>query len=225
MAEHKAKILMTEFVTHDVKRFIVQKPIGYNFTPGQATDVAVDKDGWRDKRRPFTFTSLNEDWVLEFTVKEYPEHDGVTEHLHELKPGDNIIVEDPWGTIHFEGKGIFLAAGAGITPFIAILRDLRNKKQIKGNRLFFSNKERKDVIIEKELRDMFIQNPEDLKLTLTREDIEGYDLGRIDEKFLKKNISDFTQNFYVCGPPKFVKDMTQILSDIGAENDSIVIEE
>ena len=31
----KAPILMTEFVTHDVKRFVLAKPAGFKFVPGQ----------------------------------------------------------------------------------------------------------------------------------------------------------------------------------------------
>jgi Na+-transporting NADH:ubiquinone oxidoreductase subunit NqrF len=33
------------------------------------------------------------------------------------------------------------------------------------------------------------------------------------------------QNFYVCGPPKFVEAITKILRKLGAKVDSIVIEE
>ena len=69
---HQVKVLLTGFVTHDVTRYIVEKPPGYQFTPGQATKVAIDTDEWRNKKRSFTFTSLNEDLVLEFTIKSYP---------------------------------------------------------------------------------------------------------------------------------------------------------
>lgn len=40
--KHTVKILMTEFVTHDVKRLIVERPAGYDFTPGQATEVSIN---------------------------------------------------------------------------------------------------------------------------------------------------------------------------------------
>jgi len=47
---HREKILEIEFVTHDVKRFRVEKPQYYRFTPGQATEVAINKDGWKEKK-------------------------------------------------------------------------------------------------------------------------------------------------------------------------------
>ncbi|MGC9309826.1 MAG: flavodoxin reductase, partial [Candidatus Nanoarchaeia archaeon] len=73
---HRVKILMKEFVTHNVIRFILEKPANYEFKPGQATLVSIDMDGWQEEKRPFTFTSLNNDLILEFTIKIYPEHNG-----------------------------------------------------------------------------------------------------------------------------------------------------
>ena len=66
MEEHILKIRAIEPVTHNVKHFEVEKPQGYQYIPGQATEVAINNPKWKDERRPFTFTSLN-DWDhLEF---------------------------------------------------------------------------------------------------------------------------------------------------------------
>ena len=225
---HTVKILLTEFVTHDVKRFIVEKPEGYSFTPGQATEVAINNDEWKDKKHPFTFTSLNEDKVLEFTIKTYPvkdnpNHSGMTEQLLSIRPGDELLLDDPWGTIEYKGTGVFIAGGAGITPFIAIIKDLHNQGKLTGNKLFFSNKESKDVIYETPFRGMFA--PSDLVLTLTREETSGYEHGRIDEAFLKKHIDNFDQHFYVCGPKPFNAAVKETLASLGASSDSLVFEE
>ena len=74
--KHIVNILSVEPDTHDVKRFRVAKPKGYTFVPGQATEVTINKEGWLDKRSPFTFTSLNAWDFLEFTIKIYGEHQG-----------------------------------------------------------------------------------------------------------------------------------------------------
>ncbi len=127
-------------ITHDVKRFKVDKPEGFEFIPGQATEVSIDKLRWRDKKRPFTFTGLNGEPDLEFTIKIYDDHNGVTNQLNYLSIGDHLIIDDPWGTIQYKGPGVFLAGGAGVTPFIAILRRLARDNSIEGNTLIFSNK-------------------------------------------------------------------------------------
>lgn len=220
--ENSVSILMTEFVTHDVKRFVLEKPRDFEFTPGQATEISINKSKWKDKLRPLTFTSLNKDEILEFTIKRYPDHNGVTEQLHKLEPGDELIVRDPWGTINYKGPGVFIAGGAGITPFIAIFRDLREKGELVGNKLFFSNKRGRDVILEKEFRAMFEED--DLILTLSEEERCGYDSRYIDKEFLEEEMEDFSQNFYVCGPPAMVRDMKNHLDELGAEMESVVFE-
>ena len=86
------KILHTEPVTHDVRRYRVEKPDGFSFEPGQATDVALDKEGWREETRPFTFTALPDADTLEFTIKSYHDHDGVTHQLWSTQPGDALLI-------------------------------------------------------------------------------------------------------------------------------------
>src|SRR6202000_1098365 len=105
-------------------------------------------DKWKDERRPFTFTGLNEWDHLEFTIKIYPERHGVTEQLGLLRNGDEVVLHDVWGAIQYKGEGTFIAGGAGITPFIAILRQLRRDGALGNNRLIFSNKTEKDIILK-----------------------------------------------------------------------------
>lgn len=224
----KTKILFTEFVTHDVKRFIVEKPKSYKFIPGQATEVAINKPKWKKEKRPFTFTSLNDDLVLEFIIKgyllnKYKNHGGMTEELHKLVPGEELIIEEPWGTINYKGPGVFIAGGAGITPFIAILRQLKKDEKIRGSKLIFSNKTAKDIILEKEFKEMF--DEKDLILALTREKVDGYEDERVDGNFLKKRIKDFSGNFYICGPKQMVADLREGLAELGAKTDSLIIEQ
>jgi len=216
------KILDIQPVTHDVKQFRLEKPPGYEFIPGQATSVAINRENLLAETRPFTFTSLNSDPDLEFIIKEYPDHHGITEIIHQLQVGDELVIEDPWGTISYADQGVFIAGGAGITPFIAILRQLYKDGKITSNRLFFSNKTTQDIIKENELRE--ILSPENLVLSLTREEQPGYHFGRMDQAFLKQHIADFDQNFYVCGPKGMNADIKQILIGLGASPQLLIFE-
>ncbi|MFW5746690.1 MAG: FAD-binding oxidoreductase [Nanoarchaeota archaeon] len=217
----KATLLATRFVTHDVKQFIFSKPSGFDYAPGQATHLALDMEGWRDSERPFTPTSLNADNILEFTIKAYPSHDGVTKRLHSMKPGDQLLVSDVFGTIIFDRPGYFIAGGAGITPFIAIMRDLKQKDKLEGNSLLFSNKTERDIILHEELLGLF---GEDVVFTLTDQKSERYAHGRIDMDFLEKHVTDFTKAFYICGPPTFVKDISAALEELGADPSNLVFD-
>jgi len=219
---HTVKIISIIAVTHNVNHYQVDKPKGYKFTPGQATDLTINEPDWKDKKNPFTFTSLNSDPYLEFTIKSYADsEEGVTEHLSKLKPGDEFIISDAWGAIEYKGEGYFIAGGAGITPFIAILRQLYRDGKIGDNKLFFSNKTEDDFIMADELKLMLGDNA----IFTTSNDNDGKgDHRRINAEFLKDEVSDFKKHFYVCGPDPMVKEIAETLEKLGAKADSVVFE-
>jgi len=222
MQQYIVKILEAEFITHDVKRFAVERPPGYDFIPGQATDVSVNTAEWKNEKRPFTFTGLREWNYLEFMIKIYPKRNGVTNQLSRANVDDELIIRDVFGTIQYKGPGVFLAAGAGITPFIAIFRQLYKEQKLRGNKLIFSNKTSADVIMETELKRMFAK---DFFSIITREHTIGFVGKRIDRDFLVDKIKDFGQFFYVCGPDDFVKSNAELLAALGASTDSIIVEQ
>ncbi|MEW9918167.1 FAD-binding oxidoreductase [Marimonas sp. MJW-29] len=208
-------------LTHDTNRYIFSRPEGLNFEPGQAAEIALNIEGWKDEGRPFTFTSQPDDSDLEFVIKSYPDHDGVTEQLATLKAGATAELEGPFGAIRDEGPGVFLAAGAGITPFIPILRNRARENDIAGCTLIFSNKTEADIIMRGEweamqgLRTVF---------TVTDEESDALETGQIDKAFLEKHISDFDQKFYLCGPGGFVDDVRDALTALGAKKGNIITE-
>ncbi|MFT3704956.1 MAG: FAD-binding oxidoreductase [Agriterribacter sp.] len=215
------KIISIEPVTHNVKRYRVEKPANYSFEPGQATEVSINKEKWREERRPFTFTGLNNQPYLEFTIKSYRDHDGVTNALDTLQAGDELILRDVWGAIAYKGEGYFIAGGAGITPFLAIFRQLHHDKKVAGNQLFFSNKTSGDIILQDELQQMLGGN---VKFTVTQEDGSVYEKARINRSFLQSHIKDFSKPFYICGPDKMVEELNATLKELGADPESVVFE-
>jgi len=218
---HIVKIISTGYVTHDVKHFVVEKPAGFEFVPGHATDLSINQEGWKDNKHPFTFTGLVEAPHLEFTIKIYPNPQGVTHHLSELGPGGELIISDPWGAIEYKGPGYFIAGGAGITPFIAILRDLNKKGEVAENVLFFSNKTDNDIILKDELKSMLGKNAH---FTITRQKDSQYDQRKINGDFLKTEVKDFSKHFYVCGPDEMVNEINETLVKLGAKADAVVFE-
>jgi len=220
-SEHIVDIINIRNITHNVKSFKVQKPENYTFEPGQATEVSINHEKWKEEKRPFTFTSLATDPLLEFTIKIYEDHEGVTNEMAKLQEGDQLIIRDVWGAIKYKGPGYFIAGGAGITPFIAVLRQLNADNKLGDHHLLFSNLKEKDIILKDEFEEMlgdhFIN-------TLTDEKTSQYYNKFIDKSFLEEIIDDFDQHFYVCGPDKMVKDISEALESLGASPDSVVFE-
>lgn len=222
MEEFIVKILRIENVTHDVKSFRVEKPEGYSFVPGQATEVSVNLPQFRDEKRPFTFTCLTSAPYLEFTIKIYSQRKGITNEIGKLKAGDELIIRDVWGDIAFKGEGVFIAAGAGITPFLSILRDLADKNEVSGNMLLYANKTRADIILESELRCLLGKTFVNI---LSDEKAEGYYHGFMDENFLKMNLPVFYKKFYVCGPPPMMESVLKSLKKLGVSQNSIIMDQ
>ena len=210
-------------VTHDVNELTFERPDGYEFTPGQATDFALDRDGWRDEKRPFTFTSLPGAEHLQFTIKSYPSHNGVTEQIGQMQGGESVIIADPWGAIEDKGPGTFIAGGAGLTPFLSILRARQAEHgTLDGYRLIFSNSCEKDIILREELEAMPGLK---LDLVLTDEEVEGLHHGQVDGEFLEQAGVDFNGVVYLCGPPPMEEALATALNARGVSDDRLVREE
>jgi len=221
MEKHPVKIKSIQHITHDVLSIVVEKPLYYNFIPGQATEVAINKDGWKDQKRPFTFTSLPDDDFLQFTIKTYPAHNGVTNELLQLEKDDELILHDVFGAINYKGEGIFIAGGAGVTPFISIFRYLQSKNEISGNKLIFANKTKKDIILAREFKSLLGDNFINI---LSDEKTDEYAHGQITESFLNDNIDCIDRQFYLCGPPPMMEAVQKLLSNLGISKESITVE-
>lgn len=217
----KLKIVEVSYITHNVKRFVLEKPKDFPlYTPGQSVNVSIDKPGWEKEIRPFTFTSLN-DWdFLEFVIKIYDDRKGVTNEIGKMKVGDEFIIHKIFDSIEYKGPGIFIAGGTGITPFIPIFRALYLSKNLNNIALLYSNKTRDDIILGEELFKMLGSA---FMNVFTREGVIGFRERKIDRKFLIENIGTFNHRFYVCGPESFTKDITEALVSLGAEPNSVII--
>ncbi|MEP6793483.1 MAG: flavodoxin reductase [Saprospiraceae bacterium] len=221
MTQHPVKILSLQHVTHDVLQVVTMKPPEYTFHPGQATDVSINKPDWKDELRPFTFTCLPEDDHLEFTIKTYPERKSVTNELLHLKKDDELILHDVFGDIGYVDEGVFIAGGAGVTPFISIFRYLYSKNKIGDNKLIFANKTKADIIHEEEFRKMLGKNFINI---LSDEKTEGYAHGYITKDFIKIHINSPNSHFYVCGPPPLMDAVEKQLADLGIDEKMIIRE-
>jgi len=221
MKEHIVKIKSIQHITHDVLQIVTEKPNPFDFVPGQATEISINQNGWQNEKRPFTFTCLPDKDYLEFFIKTYPTHKGVTNQLLQLKRDDELILHDIFGAIAYKEEGIFIAGGAGITPFISIFRYLHSKNEIGKNKLIFANKTKEDIILAEEFKSLL---GEKFINILSDEKADGYFHGQITEAFLKSHISGFKKNIYLCGPPPMMDVVEKILSHLNVDEAVIVKE-
>jgi ferredoxin-NADP reductase len=139
-----------------------------------------------------------------------------------LEEGDPLLLTDIFGDIRYQGKGLFIAGGAGITPFISIFRQLKKRGELGGNSLLFANKTSADIILEEELRDLL---GKEMTCILSDETSDRYLSGFISRELIVDQLTTPGMNVYVCGPPPMMKNVIEYLSELKIPEGSIVADE
>ncbi|MBN1133856.1 MAG: xylene monooxygenase [Methanosarcinaceae archaeon] len=211
--------VVTEIIqqTHDVKSFRFKRPVDFDYKAGQYMFITLNVLDEK-MRKPFTISSspTKKDHI-EFT-KKFTGHD-FSNVLDVLVTGDLVGIDGPYGQMTFEGeynKIALLSGGIGITPMISICRYCTDLKLGTKVTLVSSNKTEKDIAFRDELEQLQLQN-KNLKVvhTLTRAGDEWKGCReRICENLIAREIADYRERvFYLCGPPRLMEVMVQLMSD------------
>lgn len=101
------------------------KSHGIRHRAGQFAFIRARKPGLREAH-PFTISGGEDrDGVVQFNIKGLGDF---TKRLHaDLKEGDELVVEGPYGDFRYPeagGKQAWIAAGIGVTPFLSFVRSL-----------------------------------------------------------------------------------------------------
>lgn len=165
-------------------------------------------------------------------------------HLNQMKVGDKIKMEGPYGQLNYQGSGNFIlkkntikktkigliSGGSGITPCYQIIQAASLANDTIDLVLLYTNKNKSDILINEALDD-FARVNKNLRIfhTLTRYiadvDFEWHGLkGRITPEMLKQcgfpEPSLETLIVY-CGPPGMNKTVEEILGKLGYTRDMI----
>lgn len=149
----------------------------------------------------------------------------MTEQISQLVPGDTLEMGKIWGAIKDEGPGIFIAGGAGITPFIPILRRRAKAKTLEGCTLVFAAKMERDLILRDEWDGM---DTLDTRYVLSEEIVDKCDHGQIDLNILNTYVAgqgEGSHPFYICGPDPMIDSVRENLLSLGVAKTRIVTED
>ena len=105
MRQQPVKIKSIQRINYNVLQIVTEKPRDFNFMPGQATEISINRNGWKAE-----------------------------------KVNDELILHEVFGEIAYKGEGVFIAGGAGVTPFICIFKYLQSKNKIGNNKLILFTK-------------------------------------------------------------------------------------
>ncbi len=217
---YAVKVIEKSRLTHDVLCLRLERPLNYPFYAGQAIEVSLKNPRFHEENAPFTLTGLSSEKYLELILKVYAEHNGMTLEISKLKEGDELIIGDAWDSYKNFGPGMFIAGGTGVTPCVALLRQLSVENRLSDSKLLFANKTEKDIFLQEELNQMLGKNFINI---LSREKKDNFLNGHINPGILKDQISKPNQPFYICGPGNFAEQIRDQLLELGIDKDMIII--
>jgi NAD(P)H-flavin reductase len=209
----------------DTKIFRMEPEDGRNiqFRPGQFVKIINPETG---EFRPYSIASPPEWNFFEFAIRMLGGK--FTSYLDGLKEGDKIEIEGPLGHVQYGGerKCIFVAAGTGIAPIISMLRHV-NEKNIEGEfYLFYSNKTKNETVYFEEIERMNAEGKVKVVFTFTREELPGFEHGRISEWMVKKYLPTELSEFkvFMCGKMEMVLSLKEIFEKLGVKKENVKFE-
>ncbi len=125
-------------ISPKVKHFIfncAQFP-AFSYLPGHFITIHFEREGKQLKRSYSIANSPKDDNCIEFAAGYFAEGPG-TELLFNLKPGDIIHINGPFGRLILKEQDpkryIFVATSTGVTPYRAMIDELSRRLQQQAN--------------------------------------------------------------------------------------------
>jgi len=208
---------------------------GFSFLPGQYVRMTLNikNPDNRGSSRSFTIASspLEKQHIM-ITTKII--QSSFKKRFMELEPQELVKFFGPIGAfvLNEEEKNprVFLAGGIGITPFHSMITYAHVKKLSIPITLFVSFSTKEDIIFYNELTAISREMP-NIKIVYTISHPESSktkwmgEVGRISEELVKKYVQDiFKPQYFIVGPPAMVAGIEEVVSNMGAANERIFIE-
>jgi len=206
--------------THNVKSFRFRIKEDVDFKPGQFFFVTIKIEGIESTKH-FSFSnSPTEKGYIEFTKRVTDSE--FSKALDRLKIGNWARLKMPYGSFVFEGqykKIAFLSGGIGIAPIRSICKCVTDMRLVADVVLLYGNNNEEDIIFRQDLGRMQSVNKNiRIVYTLTSAGIDSKiwqgRVGFIGDEMIRQEIPDFNERtFYICGPPKMVESLVNILKN------------
>lgn len=146
-----------------------------------------------------------------------------TKRAATLKPGDEVLLQGPWGvfTLKKDAKrAAYIAAGIGVTPLLCMAREACNAELDADIIFFYSFRHPPEAAYLDELHALTAENPRLILIPVcTGADIAGWagERGRISADMLARLLPEGADDYALCGPDAFMDDLKTILVARGVE--------
>jgi ferredoxin-NADP reductase len=226
----KAKLVNRKLIAEQTL-WIEIKPEGeFKYIPGHYCSLTLTKSPYEDhlnNKRELSILSSPTQENLEFAIRltESP----FKKYLQEMEIGEEVELSTPLGILKIPDNQkplLFLTGGIGITPFISMLRYLKEKDNTRKVILLYSNQTEKASSFLDELKELKESMPNfNYFLTMTRQEDWKGKKDRFDEAFLKENIENIQEyDCSVVGPTSFIPSMFKALKNLKVDSSQLHVE-
>jgi ferredoxin-NADP reductase len=191
-----------------------------DYRPGQYVGIGLRVHGrWHWRSYSLTSVPQRDEKHITITVKATPEGFLSSHLVNGVRPGTIVRLAAPNGDFALPdpppARILFISAGSGITPIMAILRSLKARGQHTDIVHIHSAPSADEVIFHDELRALERDEPTYcLHLQLTKED------GKVDFDHLDHLVPDWKDRpTWACGPAPMLDAVEKVWTDAGLQDD------
>jgi predicted ferric reductase len=195
----------------------------FRYKPGQFAFLSVHNGRITSEPHPYTIASSpsnkNE---IEFVIKNSGDY---TSQLNLIEPGDEVHVDAPFGIFSYlnypkEDSLVFVAGGIGITPFLSMLRWMKENDSQRKVILLWGCRFKEDLIKSEEFTsfEAAMPNFQWYPVLSDEPDFTGETGFFNAEKLNRLAVSEIEikrTGFYTCGPPIMMKIVDAALQELG----------
>jgi len=185
----------------------------FNYTPGQF--IFINFPSISKEYHPFSITSSLKDFHISISVKSLGDY---TKDIKNIKSGEPALIEGPYGRFKSNAKDqIWVAGGIGITPFLSMAKNLKEKKAD----LYYCVNKKEEAVFLPELKAIAEKN-KNFNL------IPHYsnEKGHITANYINntsKNIKE--KDILLCGPVSMMTSLKKSFKSLGINTNKIRSEE
>ncbi|MDH5401148.1 MAG: hypothetical protein OEZ01_03935 [Candidatus Heimdallarchaeota archaeon] len=216
MHKYIVTVVEIEEVANNIRRYILTKPDGFTFNPGQYCWLAFP--GREEDRSPMAIASGLKDNYIEFTIRKWGTF---TTELFSKEADIQLVMDGPHGTFFplnfIDSTPIYLiGGGTGITPIKSLCLSTDKTSQIS---IFYGAQQPNALIFKNQIANWGAE----VHLTVDHSDGSwNGNIGLVTD-LIKMNTIDPNGYAFICGPTPMLKAVVNVLREKGLEDSKIYV--
>jgi predicted ferric reductase len=187
-----------------------------NLKPGQFGFIKIINQHMSKEAHPFSFSSTTGN-PLKIAIKELGDY---TKKINELRVGDLVFIEGPYGAFNFRNYGVeqvWIGGGVGITPFLSMARSLSEKDYGYKIKLYYLARDQGYLTFKDDFE----------KINLANKNLEVFFWPTSEKGLLTAKEIKVTKNsdILICGPSPMMNSLKEQFNKIGVSKRKIHTEE